>query len=391
MSNAIARLNYHQKVRIMQTPKLKIPLMKPYVGTEEIEEIKKVLESGYLAQGPKVKEFESKFAEYIGVKHAIATSSCTTALELALRSIGAKANDEVIVPDFTFPATGNIVFHVNAKPVLVDVDSSSYNIDPEGVKKAISKRTKAIIVVHLFGHSAEMGPLLEIAEKCGCYIIEDAACGLGASYEGKQIGTLGNIACFSFHPRKILTTGEGGMLVTNDDRLAEKAATLKDHGKQTKRDKSQFVHPGYNFRMSDVLAAIGVAQLAKFDRMLKMRRELAEKYTKMLIKLNFGIKPPYEAPWTKHTYQSYVTYVTPNYRNSRDECISILKNKYGIETQIGTYALHMQPAYSKINSVNKARLERSKNLYLRTLTLPLYHTMSGTEQEYVINALKNLK
>jgi perosamine synthetase len=374
----------------LQTSKPKIPLVKPFVGAEEIEEITKVLESGYLAQGPKVKEFESLFAKYVGVKNAIATTSCTTALELALKTLGIKANDEVIVPDFTFPATGNVVLNVNAKPVLVDVDSSSYNIDPEEVEKAITERTKAIIVVHLFGHSAEMGPIKEIADKYDCYIVEDAACSLGATYNGKAIGTLGDIACFSFHPRKILTTGEGGMLVTNDDRLAEKAATLKDHGKKVVNSKPYFVCSGNNYRMSDVLAAIGVAQLKKFDMMVQRRRELAATYSEMLQKEDFGIQPPSEASWARHTYQSFVTHVKSEYGTSRDDCISLMRNNFGIETQIGTYCLHMQPAYSRLSTCDKSRLGRSASLYLNTLTLPLYHTMSAEDQEYVVKALKEL-
>jgi len=365
--------------------------MKPNVGIEEVEEIIKVFESGHLAQGPKVKEFESLFAEYTKSRHAIATTSCTAALELALQTLGVKAHDEVIVPDFTFPATGNVVFSANATPVLVDVDYSSYNIYPDEVERAITKRTKAIVVVHLFGHSAEMDPLVELAKEHDCYIVEDAACSLGALYKGKPTGTLGDIACFSFHPRKILTTGEGGMLVTNDDLLAEKAAALKDHGKLAVNGKTSFVYPGHNYRMSDVLAGIGIAQLRKFDSMLEKRRELAKKYTEMLLKEDMGIMPPSEASWARHTFQSYVTYVKSEYGCSRDECISALKEKYGVETQMGTYALHMQPAYSKVVGSNKSRLKRSRNLYLNTLTLPLYHTMSVTEQEYVVNALKKLK
>jgi len=371
--------------------KIRIPLIKPYVGVEELEAIKKVLESGYLTQGSRVKEFEKKFAEYVGIKYALATTSCTTALELALLALDTKKGDEVIVTDFTFPATGNVVFHVNAKPILVDVDSSSYNIDPDEVKKAVTKRTKVIIVVHQFGHSADMDPIVEIAEKYGCYVIEDAACSLGGLYKGKQTGTLGDIACFSFHPRKILTTGEGGMLVTNNDAIAERAAALRDHGRKVVKDQVYFVHPGHNFRMSDILAAVGLSQFEKFDAMLMKRKKLAKSYTKLLKSEDFGIIPPSEASWTTHTYQSYVTYVTPKYGKTRDECISILRNRFGIEGQIGTYALHMQPAYSKLDNVDRGRLTRSEELYLRTLTLPLYHTMLEEEQQYVIESLKKLQ
>jgi perosamine synthetase len=181
------------------------------------------------------------------------------------------------------------------------------------------------------------------------------------------------------------------MLVTNDDTLAEKASSLKDHGKGTVNDKPCFVRAGHNYRMSDVLAAIGVAQLKKFDLMIQRRRALAAKYSEMLLRENLGIRPPSEAPWTAHTYQSYVTYVTPEYGVNRDKCISVLRNDYGVESQIGTYALHMQPAYSKVPGAGGSRLNRSEDLYLNTLTLPLYHTMSAAEQEYVVNALKEMK
>ena len=376
----------------MQISNLKIPLMKPYVGSEELEEIRKVLESGYLAQGPKVKEFETSFANYLGVKNAVATTSCTTALELALRALDIKANDEVIVPDFTFPATGNVVFNVGATPVLADVDSSSYNIDPDEVEKAITERTKAIIVVHLFGQSADMDPIREIAQKNDCYIIEDAACSLGATYKGKLTGTLGDIACFSFHPRKILTTGEGGMLVTDDVRIAQKAATLKDHGKKAINGKTYFVRSGNNYRLSDVLAAIGLAQLRKFDSMIQKRSAPCRKILRNATERRFwNYAHRQKHLGAGHTYQSFVTYVKPEFGLSRDDCIALMRNNFGVETQIGTYALHTQPAYSRGLAMGKSNLERSKNLYLNTLALPLYHTMSTEEQEYVVDSLKKLR
>jgi len=369
--------------------RVKIPLTKPYTGKEEIEKIKQVLGSGHLTQGPVVKEFEEQFSKYLGVKHAVATTSCTSALLLTLIALDIKAGDEVILPDFTFPATGNVICNVGAKPILLDVDRSTYNIDVNKIEKAITKKTSAIIGVHLFGHPADMSPLIEIAEKYGLHIIEDAACSLGALYKGKQTGTFGDVGCFSFHPRKILTTGEGGMLVTNNLEIAEKATMIRDHGRRIRDGKSQFIYFGYNFRMSDILAAIGLMQLRKLSDMINRRRKLAGIYNGMLTERDIGIAPPVEASWAKHVFQSYVTYVTDNYGIRRDVCIKKLRDRFGVETQIGTYALHLQPAFKKY-SRNAVSLNRSRELYERTLTLPLYHELTLEKQRYVIDALEQL-
>lgn len=214
--------------------KKEIPLAKPSLGKDELIAVEKVFRSGILTEGKVTKEFEKEFERYLSIKNAVATSSCTTALDLALLILDIKLGDEVIVPNFTFPATSNVVFHVGAKPILVDIDIKTYNISPEEIKKAITKKTKAIIPVHLFGQSANMKTITEIAEEHGLYVIEDAACAIGGIHHGRKVGSFGNIACFSFHPRKILATGEGGMLVTNDDELAEKARILKNHGNNHK-------------------------------------------------------------------------------------------------------------------------------------------------------------
>lgn len=364
----------------------KIPLARPNVGDEELAAIKKVFESGWLTEGPVTREFEKEFERYLGVRNAIATSSCTTALDLALLTLGIGPSDEVIVPDFTFPATGNVVFHVGAKPVLVDIDIKSYNIDPEKIETAITKRTKAIIPVHLFGQSAEMNFIVEIAKRYDLLIVEDAACGIGASHREKKVGTFGDIACFSFHPRKILAVGEGGMLVTNNDELAEKARILKDHGKRTVSGKAHFICPGYNFRLNDVASAIGLIQLKKLDTIIERRIRLTKEYDTMLQEVK-EIEIPFKLPYNKHTYQTYCLLIKR--KKIRDKLITMLADK-GIETQIGTYALHLQPSYMKRKDLAHTDLVFSEKAFRNTLALPLYDGLEKDGQEYICENLINL-
>ena len=250
-----------------------IPIAKPLIGDEEIEEVVKVLKSGFIAQGPKVAEFEEKFAEYIGVKHAVATSSGTTALHTALLALGIKAGDEVVTTPFTFAATSNSVLYVGAKPVFVDVNPETYNIDPEKIAEAITDKTKAIMPVHLYGQPADMDPIREIADENDLKVIEDAAQAHGAVYRGKMVGSMGDAACFSFYPTKNMTTSEGGMVTTDDGATADAARAIRAHG-----ESQRYTHVmlGYNFRMTDVAAAIGLAQLKKLDTFNGKRIENAK-------------------------------------------------------------------------------------------------------------------
>jgi len=267
-----------------------IPLTRPYFDSEELEEIQKVLDSGWVTQGPKVKEFEDKIADYLGVKYAIAVTNCTSALHLALLCIGIKGGDEVLVADYTFPATGHAVLYCRAKPVFVDTDLKTYNINPELIEEKITERTKAIIPVHTFGQPAKMDKIMEIAEDYNLKVIEDAACALGAKYKNRYAGTIGDIGCFSFHARKGITTGEGGMVVTNNKNLAEKIRMLSVFGMTSAwdREKSaefmipEFTELGYNYKMSDITAAVGVAQLRKLDRIIERKRELAKYWDEKL-------------------------------------------------------------------------------------------------------------
>jgi dTDP-4-amino-4,6-dideoxygalactose transaminase len=355
------------------------------VGTAELESIKRVLDSGILTEGRVCAELERRFARYIGCHYAVAASSCTSALHLALIGIGIGAGDEVIVPDFTFPATANAVLMTGARPVLVDIDLDSYNIDSSRIREVITDKTRAIIAVHLFGLSADMLPIRAIAKEKELRIVEDAACAIGATYRGAKVGTLGDVACFSFHPRKIMTTAEGGMITTDDRAIAELVARLKNHGAIREHGRSKFVLMGYNYRLSDVHAAIGLVQLKKIKRLIASRARIARLYTRLLESIR-GIVTPSRTE-DVHTYQSYVIRITDDFGPCRDDMIKRLRRR-GVETQIGTYALHLQPAFKEF-----ARDECSSSAlaYESTLSLPIASKMTASQVKRVVNLLRQLK
>lgn len=356
----------------------KIPLTRPYFDQEELDEIKGVLDSGWVAQGPKLQEFESNVAEYLGVRHAIGVTNCTAALHLALLTLGIDPGDEVLVADYTFPATGHAVMYCGARPVFVDIDPRTYNLDPDLIEENITPKTRAIIPVHTFGQSAAMDEILEIANDHGLAIIEDAACALGARYRGRYAGTIGDVGCFSFHARKGITTGEGGMLVTDQDDIAEKARHLAVFGMTTAWDREkggkftipEFTDLGYNYKMSDITAAVGVAQMRRLDTFTERRRELAHTWDTHLDGID-GITKPFVDPNVEPVYQSYVALVDPGV--DRDRLIETLMIE-GIQTQIGTYASHIQPVYRSRN-----QCDRSLDVYHRAIALPLYVTLRKDE------------
>jgi dTDP-4-amino-4,6-dideoxygalactose transaminase len=367
--------------------KVKIPLLRPYFDCEEIEEIKTVLDSGWVSQGPKVKEFEDKITEYLGVKYAIAVSNCTSALHLALLSIGVKQGDDVLVADFTFPATGHSVLYCGAKPVFIDIDLKTYNIAPALIEDKITDKTKAIIPVHTFGQAAEMDEIIEIAEDHNLKVIEDAACALGARYKNKYTGTIGDTGCFSFHARKGVTTGEGGMVVTDKKKIAEKIRNLSVFGMTSAWDRErsdkfiipEFIELGYNYKMGDITAAVGVAQLKKLAKIIERKRELAKYWDEKLQEMEF-IQPPYVSENVKHIYQSYVAVV--DNRINRNKLIETLMKK-GIQTQIGTYASHIQPVY---NSTDKC--PNSLEIFNRSLALPMFYMLKEKDIDVAAMHLK---
>jgi dTDP-4-amino-4,6-dideoxygalactose transaminase len=360
----------------------KIKLIEPVVDEEEIANVSKVLRSGWLTEGQVTEEFEEEIKKYLGVKYAIATTSCTTALEISLRALGIGPLDEVIVSDFTHPSTGNIVKWIGAKPVLVDVDLFSYNIDPAEIERAITKKTRCMIPVSWGGNPLDMKPLNELKEKYDLFIVEDAACSLGAESNGKKTGTMADITCLSFHPRKIITTGEGGMAVTNDPIYAEKLESLKQYGMKTENGKVKFAGDGTNYKLSDILSAIGLAQMKKIGTIIDRRIKLASYYNKLLAHIDL-IRPPEKRNNTKHVYQTYAAYIEKD--SARDKIIEDLR-KENIETQIGTYALHMQPCYKGVRKTGK--LERAEKLYRNLLALPMCHSMTKEDQEYVVSKIE---
>ena len=364
-----------------------LPLLRPYFDAEEMREIAGVLDSGWVSQGPKAKEFEKAVCSYTGAKHAISVINCTAALHLSLLSVGIKKGDEVLVADFTFPATGHAVLYCGAKPVFVDVDRKTYNIDPELIHSKLTKKTKAIIPVHTFGQPADMDPIMEIAKNHDLHVIEDAACALGAKYGGKFAGTIGDIGCFSFHARKGVTTGEGGMVVTDDRKLAERIRHLSTFGmkatskkgKEEKHSVQTFIDVGFNYKMSDILAAVGVVQMKRIEGIIRRKLKLARHWDRKLEEIDL-IEKPFIARNVRPVYQSYVTLV--DRKVNRNKLISKLRAK-GVQTQIGTYASHAQPVYK-----SKDRCPVSLDLYRRSLALPMYYSLTLEEIDKAVNIIE---
>ena len=360
-----------------------IPLAAPWTGDDELAEIRSVLESGQLSQGPKVAEFEAMVAAVTGSRYAFAASSCTTAMHLALVALGIGAGDEVLVPDFTFPATANVVVQQGAVPVLVDVQPGTYNVEPVDLKRHLTTRTRAIMPVHLFGLSADVDPCLAFAREHGLAVLEDAACALGATYYGRPCGSMGDAGCFSFHPRKVITTGEGGMVVTDDDALAERLQLFRSHGGVRAGGRFTFEEAGFNYRLSDVHAAMGVAQMRRLPEIVARRRALAAALTERLAVVA-GITPPAEPEWGGHIYQAYVAVLDDGV--DRDAVITGLRQR-GVETTIGTYALHTQPFFRRTYGYRTGDLQASAGVARQSLALPLYPAMTETEVDRVAGAV----
>ena len=382
----------------MTTGKRNIPIALPSVGEEEWLATRDVFMSGWLTQGPKVKEFEQKFGAYHGAKHSLATTSCTTALHLGLAALGVKEGDEVIVPAFTWVSTANSILYCGAKPVFADVDTETNNIDPKGLKKLRTAKTKAIIPVHLFGLCADIDAIKD--ELPGVSILEDCACAAGATYKGRFAGTLGDMGAFSLHPRKSITTGEGGVLTTNDDYLGALADSLRNHGASISEEQrhlgpkpyllAEFNEMGFNYRMTDFQGAIGTVQLGKLDKFINERNEWAAYYSNSLADIPWLRTPKVPAGW-RHAWQAYVTYVdlekAPMPRNQMMEILQ----KNGISTRPGTHAVHNLGFYKKTFGFKP---EDFKNAYLcdqQTLAIPLFNKMVKEDFDYVIQALKDLK
>lgn len=356
----------------------------PLIDDRELKEIAEVLASGYLTQGSKVVAFERRVAEYVGSRHACATSSCTTALHLALAAMGVGPGDEVLVADFTFPASANVVVQQGAVPVLVDVCIDTFTMDPGDLRHKITPRSKVIMPVHAFGCSADMAAINEAAAAAGLTVLEDAACALGATYRGEPCGALAKAGCFSFHPRKVITTGEGGMIVTDDDALAERICLLRSHGGVRQGFQYSYEAAGYNYRLSDILGAIGLAQMDKLDDILRRHRALAEKMKQQMADVP-GVRLPVDPPWRGHIYQSFVVLLDEGL--DRDRLVAELRRRE-IEATLGTYALHAQPFFQRAYGYRSGQLPGSYAAFRRSVTLPLYPQMTDEDVAAVARAVR---
>lgn len=377
-----------------------IPLARPYFDKEEEIALSAVIRSKWVMQGRRVAEFEEKFADYIGSRYAIAVSSGTAALHLSLLAIGITEGDEVIVPSLSFIATANAIVYCGASPIFIDIDLRTYNISPEKIEGYISNaikkknsRVKAIMPVHQLGMPADMDNIMAIAKKYNLPVIEDAACALGSEYKGRKVGNIGEIGCFSFHPRKIITTGEGGMITTNNKEVAEKVRLLRNHGMTIPTDKRRKAsvkkedYPviGYNYRMTDLQGAIGVAQMKKLKHILNKRRIIAKRYDTLLEKIEW-LERPYVPNYAATNYQSYIIRLKEYNYKIRDYLISRLNNA-GISCKHGVQAIHLEKCY-KGKYKRGDVLVNTERACDTTILLPLYHELKAREQDKVVENLR---
>ncbi len=399
---------------------MEIPITKPYFDENEYLNLKQVLDSGWVAQGKMTEEFEKEAAAHEGIRYGVAVSSCTTALHLALEASGIGMGDDVLVPAFTFVATANSVCYTGAVPILVDIDLATFNISIEEIKKKIDQcyrydthmhslinrttgnRLKAILPVHQFGLCADMREINEIAGKYNLVVIEDAACALGAKIDEIHQGKFGNISCVSFHPRKCITTGEGGMIFTDDPQMYEKLKMLRSHGaaiSEVNRHSSKggFLLPdypelGYNYRLSDIQSALGLAQIKKLDDILAKRRKAAETYKKLMSGFHW-LSMPAEPEGYWHTYQSFVCMLqientsVEEQNNRRNQMMSILESS-GVHTRQGTHAVHLLGYYKQKYGYKEEDYPNAYKADRLSISLPLYVGMEEADQIFVAHTLE---
>jgi dTDP-4-amino-4,6-dideoxygalactose transaminase len=376
-----------------------IPMARPFMGPEEESAVIEVLRSGWLSQGRRVAEFEARFAEYVGAQHAIAVSSCTTALHLALLTSGIGPDDEVICPSLSYIASVNAIVHVGGAPVFADIDLETYNLDASNLEQLVTPRTRAILVVHQIGLPAAINEIRTFAAHHNLLVIEDAACAIGSEYFGRRIGAPhGSIACFSFHPRKILTTGEGGMITTANERVAGRLRRLRQHAMNVSAAVRHNSHKvvfesydevGYNYRMTDLQAAVGLVQLGRMDDFLTHRRHLATRYSEKLATLRWLVCPT-EREGSRHNFQSYMVRLTEAAPLTRDAVMQQLLEK-GVSTRRGVMAIHRELPYRDPHRADwDDRLPNTALATDTTLILPLFHQMTEEDQDYVIGCIHNI-
>lgn len=371
-----------------------IPVFKPSMGAEEMNATRHVLESGWIGLGPKTEEFERKFSEYIGIPHAIGTNSGTAALHLALRVLGVGEGDEVILPSLTFVSCAHAVLYCGARPVFADVDSDTLTISAEDVKKKITPRSRAIMAVHYAGHPCDMDPLIEVAKDKGIYLVEDAAHACGAEWKGRKVGSIGDIACFSFHAVKNLTTGEGGMVVTRNGEVADELRTLRWLGiSKTTWDRYrprantvstraptwyyEVENLGYKYHMNDIAAAIGIVQLQKLDRLNNTRRQIAKYYDERFSDLP-GVEIPVERDYARSVYHLYVLKV-----DKRDDFVAYARDN-GVATSVHYMPVHLHPLYRRISN---ADVPTTNIIWKKLVTLPMFPDLTDSDLNKIANTV----
>ncbi len=387
---------------------MNIPIARTSLLESEIQSVMEPLRSGWLVQGPKVREFEDKWSAFTRAKHSIAVTSCTTGLHLSLAALGLQPGDEVILPAFTWIATANVVEHLGAKVIFCDIDLETFNIDLRKLESLLTPKTKAILPVHLFGMAADMAPINAFAQAHTLWVVEDAACGFGSRYHGQHVGTLGHTGVFSFHPRKAITTGEGGMITTQDDGLAAKLRRLRDHGAATSdlqrhlgaRPYLLADHPdaGYNQRMTDLQASLGSAQMDRAEAIVLERQALAKRYDEAFAHLPW-LRTPVHRQGYEHGYQSYPCLFQPNaitpdsvsHVNEKRNLWMDQLQKVGISTRPATHAVHMLTFYRNKYKIKPTDYPNAYAANDCSISLPLFHGMTTAEQDYVIEQVVSAK
>jgi perosamine synthetase len=361
---------------------IEIPIAKPNLKGNELKYVEECIKTEWISSaGNFVEKFENEFSKLCECKFGVSCSNGTTALHLALLALKIKKGDEVIIPNYTFAATANAVLYCGGKPIFIDVDKETWCIDPKSIEKKITTKTKAIIVVHIYGHPCDMDSIMKIAKENNLYVIEDCAEAHGAEYKGKRVGSIGDIGCFSCYGNKIITTGEGGMCTTNNKKFADNMQTLKNHGmKKGKRYWHEII--GYNYRLTNIQAAIGVAQLERINEFIEKRRHIAQLYNKELKDVN-GITLPPEMSWAKNVYWMYCVLINDEYPLNRDELIIKLREK-GIDTRRFFYPLNDMEPYK-----TKEEFYVSKELSERGISLPTFFDLKDEEIIKIIDIIKN--
>ena len=384
------------KKDFFEDKKIKFPAYEPWISDEDKKIVKKTLTQSMLTLGPQLEKFENDFCKYSKAKYAVAVSNCTAALHLSLMALGIKKDDEVIIPDLTFVADANAILACNAKPVIVDINKENFFLSISNIKKNITKKTKAIIPVHIYGQVCNIDEILDIAKDNNLKVIEDCAHAVGTFHKSKHVGTLGNTGCFSFYPTKNITTAEGGMVITNSEKIAEKVRQLRNHG-MTKSLKSRYSseypwifdikQPGYNYRLDEIRAALGITQLKRIKKINELRKKASSYYNKNLQNIP-GIILPDMVNDKTHSYHLYTIRVTKLYKLSRNQLFKKLKDN-GIRTTVYWMPIHKYTAYRKF--VKTSNILNTTKIYDEILALPLFPSISKKHQDAVIKVIKSVK